>query len=71
MENLVKEYAGGPQLLAKKWHWYEHINFFSQRALEALGTGVGSSLLNIHVQGTQSEGKPYSQFMVACVLKDS
>ena len=70
LENHVKEYAGGPDLLSKKRHWHEHINFFSHGALEALVRGSGLSLLNFHVQDIVSAGKPYSQFMLACALKE-
>jgi hypothetical protein len=71
LENLVKANEDGAQLLTKKRHWHEHINFFSKDSLIELVNGSGLSLLNLHVQNIQSEGKPYSQFMLACVLNQS
>lgn len=70
LENLVKDYGEGTKLLHKKRHWHEHINFFSQDSLHALLNSSGFSLLNFHVQNIQSEGMPYSQFMLACVLNE-
>jgi hypothetical protein len=70
-ENLVKDNEVGAQLLTKKRHWHEHINFFSKHALNELVTGLGLSLLNFHSQNIHSEGKPYTQLMLACVLSKS
>jgi SAM-dependent methyltransferase len=71
LENLVKEYLGGTQVLGRKRHWHEHINFFSRNSLEALVTEMGLSLLHFQVQDIESDGKPYSQFMLACVLNET
>jgi SAM-dependent methyltransferase len=70
LENLVKDYGGDKQLLNKKRHWHEHINFFNQDSLNALLTVAGFSLLDFHVQNIQSEGNPCSLFMLACVLSE-
>lgn len=70
-ENLVKNYECGANLLAKKRHWHEHINFFSQNSLELLVSEAGLTLLSFQVQDIESEGKPYSQFMLACGLNAS
>ena len=71
LENLAKDYLGGEQLLKHKRHWHEHINFFSQNSLEKVVTEVGLSLLDFKVQDIESEGKLYSQFMLACRLSIS
>lgn len=71
LENLVKEYFGGEQLLKHKRHWHEHINFFSQNSLEKIVAEAALSLLDFKVQDIESEGKVYSQFMLACRLSES
>ena len=71
LENLVKEYLGEEQLLKHKRHWHEHINFFSQNSLEKIVAEAGLSLLGFKVQDIESEGKLYSQFMLACRLSES
>jgi SAM-dependent methyltransferase len=69
LENLVKENKINTQLLIKKRHWHEHINFFSKDSLYELVNGVGLSILDFNLLNIQSEGKNYNQFMLACVLK--
>ncbi len=67
LENLVKAYADPAHVLANKRHWHEHINFFSRASLEALIDGVGLSLVDFRELDIQSEGRPYTQFQLACV----
>jgi hypothetical protein len=69
-ENLIKEFANHTELLNKKRHWHEHINFFSEDSLKALISILGLSLLSFQIQEIISEGKICSQFMLACNLKD-
>jgi hypothetical protein len=71
LESLIKEFSNDPQLINKKRHWHEHINFFTADSLKALVTILGLSLLNFQVQEIISEGKTCSQFMLACILKDT
>lgn len=70
LESLMRENIGSTQLLAKKRHWHEHINFFSQKSLEVLLTEAGFFILHIHVQSIESEGKQSRQFMIACILNE-
>lgn len=69
LERLVKEYGKGTELLAKKRHWHEHVNFFSKESLEALVESVGLSLRSFQVLDLQSEGRPCSQFMLTCCVQ--
>jgi SAM-dependent methyltransferase len=70
-ENLLKKYEGGVNLVTKKRHWHEHINFFSRNSLEVLVSEAGLSLLSFQIQDIESEGKTCSQFMLACGLNAS
>jgi hypothetical protein len=68
LENHVKEFLDTGQLLEKKRHWHEHINFFSENALKFLIFKMGFNLLSFKVETIKHNGKPYSIFMLACSL---
>ena len=69
LENHVKEFLDTGQLLEKKRHWHEHINFFSENALNILILNMGFNLLSFKIETSKQNGKPYSIFMMACSLQ--
>ncbi len=71
LENLILEVYTDIQLLKKKRHWHEHINFFTESSLRALLLASGLSMLSFKVQNIICENKPCSQFMLLCKLKES
>ena len=68
LENLRKKFIAGKQLLGKKRHWHEHINFFSRPSLEALVSSVGLSLQKFQILDILCDGQSYSQYMLSCCL---
>ena len=71
LEKIVEENNLNQELLSKKRHWHEHINFFSQRSLEELIANVGMHILSFRIEKIWLEKNYHSQFLVACGLSRS
>ncbi|MDP3122717.1 class I SAM-dependent methyltransferase [Polynucleobacter sp.] len=46
-EEVMREFAGSPDLAQRKRHWHEHINFFSLDSMRKLVEGAGLELIEI------------------------
>ena len=71
LEKIVEENHSNLDLLNKKRHWHEHINFFSERSIEEMVTSAGMHILSFRREKIWLEGNFHSQFLVACGLKES
>ena len=66
LENHVYASPNDEDLLTKKRHWHEHINFFSAPSLHALLARAELTQIDFTVKEIRSEGVIHHQFMVAC-----
>jgi SAM-dependent methyltransferase len=70
LEKIVEENHSNSNLLNKKRHWHEHINFFSERSIIEMVTSAGMHILSFRRDKIWLEGNFHSQFLVACGLKE-
>jgi len=68
LENHRTEYENTDELLNKKRHWHEHINFFSASSIQHLLKCANLIEIDFKVLVIYSEGVRHHQFMVACKL---
>jgi hypothetical protein len=72
-EDLVRLNSGSQNLLAKKKHWHEHINFFTGQSLKLLLERCGLRALGMQSLETTDETagdvKQWHVFAIACKLQ--
>jgi hypothetical protein len=66
LEAYVVENAGVENLAARKKHWHEHINFFTEAALRALIGRCGLRIVHFETLETDIYGRLGRQFCVLC-----
>lgn len=70
-EVLMKSHATGEERLKAKRHWHEHVNFYTDTALQSLVSACGLSVLKFEEKNIVSDHADFHQFFVACKLAGS
>jgi len=67
-EVLMRSYATGAERLRAKRHWHEHVNFYTDTALQSLVRMAGLSIIKFEEKKIVSGSLEFHQFFVACKL---
>ena len=67
-EVLMRTYATGPERLRAKRHWHEHVNFFTDKAVQSMVRSSGLEVLKFEDKKIISGASEFHQFFLACKL---
>jgi len=68
-EGIVHASREGESLCARKKHWHEHVNFFTESSLRALVDGCGLEILDLEVLEAAIAECTSHHYMMACTLR--
>jgi hypothetical protein len=66
----MRTYTTGTERLLAKRHWHEHVNFFTDRALQSLVQSSGFEVIKFEDKKISSTESEFYQFFVACKLAE-
>jgi hypothetical protein len=69
LEDIVRTNDTKMALPQKKKHWHEHINFYTEKSIEALLVKCGLSIIDLKELEATAGGNSSYLYLIACKLR--